>query len=104
MLRSLDHVARSARRRADAQAGEAIERPRLDIDAWIEQARARFLAAYADGMRLSGTPVTLDLDLLDAFEVAREVRGLVVAATQMPSGLWAPWEGMRRLLEHGEPV
>jgi trehalose synthase-fused probable maltokinase len=104
VLRSLDHVARSARRRADAQAEEAIERPRLDIDAWIEKARARFLAAYADGLRRSGTPVTLDLDLLDAFEVAREIRGLVVAATQMPSGLWAPWEGMRWLLEHGDPA
>ena len=104
MLRSLDHVARSARRRADAQAGEAIERPRLDIDAWIEKARARFLAAYADGLRRSGTPVTLDLDLLDAFEVAREIRGLVGAATRMPSGLREPWEGLRWLLEHGEPA
>jgi trehalose synthase-fused probable maltokinase len=103
MLRSLDHVARSARRRADAQVGEAIERPKLDIDAWIEMARARFLAAYADGLRRSGAPVTLDLDLLDAFEVAREIRSLAYAATVAPSGLWAPREGMRWLLEHGEP-
>ncbi len=48
--------------------------------------------------------MTLDLDLLDAFEVAREIRGLVVAATRLPSGLWAPWEGLRWLLEHGEPA
>ena len=51
VLRSLDHVARDARRRADARTGAAIERPRLDIDAWIERARARFLAAYAEGLR-----------------------------------------------------
>jgi predicted trehalose synthase len=104
MLRSLDHVARDARRRADLRAGGPVERPRLDIDAWIERARARFLAAYADGLRRSGTPLTLDLDLLDAFEVAREVRGLAYAATVEPSGLSAPWEGMRWLLEHGEPT
>ena len=104
ILRSLDHIARDARRRADARTGEPIERPRLDIDAWIERARARFLAAYADGLRRSGAPVTLDLDLLDAFEVAREIRELAYAATAEPSGLRAPREGMRWLLEHGEPA
>jgi predicted trehalose synthase len=102
MLRSLDHVARDARRRTDARTGGVIERPRLDIDAWIERARGRFLAAYADGLRQSGAPVTLDLDLLDAFEIAREIRGLAYAATVEPSGLWARSEGMRWLLEHGE--
>ena len=104
LLRSLDHVARDARRRAEARTGEAIDRPRLDIDAWIERARARFLAAYVDGLRRSGAPVTLDRDLLDAFEVAREIRELVDAATLLPSGLWVPREGMRWLLEHGEPA
>ena len=54
VLRSLDHVARDARRRADERAGGAIERPRLDIDAWIERARSRFLAAYAEGLRRFG--------------------------------------------------
>ena len=102
VLRSLDHVARDARRRADQRAGGAIERPRLDIDAWIERARARFLAAYAEGLRRSGAPVALDLDLLDAFEVAREVRELASAATVGSSGLWAPSEGLRWLLERGE--
>ena len=104
VLRSLDHVARDARRRADQRAGGAIERPRLDVDAWIERARARFLAAYAEGLRRSGASVTLDLDLLDAFEVAREIRELVFAATLMPSGIWAPRAGMRWLLEHAEPA
>ncbi len=104
MLRSLDHVARDARRRADLRAGGPIDRPRLDIDAWIERARARFLAAYAEGLRRSGAPVTLDLDLLDAFEVAREIRELVYAATLQPATLWAAREGMAWLLRHGEPA
>ncbi len=103
LLRSLDHVARSARRRAERRAGGPIERPSLDIDAWIEHARARFLEAYAEGLRRSGAPVTLDLDLLDAFEVAKEAYEFVYAATVLPSWLWAPREGMRWLLEHGEP-
>jgi maltose alpha-D-glucosyltransferase / alpha-amylase len=102
MLRSFDHVARSAGRRAERRVGAPIERPGLDIEAWIERARARFLASYADGLRRSGAPVTLDLDLLDAFEVAKEAYELVYAATVLPSWLWAPRDGMRWLLEHGE--
>lgn len=102
MLRSLDHVARSARRRAERRAGGAIERPGLDIDAWIERARERFLGAYAAGLRQSGSPVTVDLDLLDAFEIAKECYEFSYAATVLPSWLWAPRDGMRWLLAHGE--
>jgi predicted trehalose synthase len=80
-----------------------VERPGLDVETWIERARERFLAAYADGLRRSGAPVTLDLDLLDAFEVAKESYEFVYAATVLPSWLWAPREGMRWLLAHGEP-
>jgi maltose alpha-D-glucosyltransferase / alpha-amylase len=104
LLRSLDHVARSARRRAERRAGGPIERPGLDVDAWIDRARARFLAAYADGLRRSGAPIDLDLDLLDAFEVAKEAYEFAYAATVLPSWLWAPREGMRWLLGHGEPA
>jgi maltose alpha-D-glucosyltransferase / alpha-amylase len=104
MLRSLDHVARDARRRADARTGEPVDRPRLDIDDWIERARARFLAAYTEGLRGSSVSATLDLDLLHAFEVAREIRGLVFPAREQPSGPWCPVEGMRWLLEHEEPA
>lgn len=104
MLRSLDHVARSAGRRAERRSGGPVERPGLDIDAWIDRARARFLAAYAEGLHRSGAPLTLDLDLLDAFEVAKEVHEFVYAATVLPDWLWAPHEGMRWLMEHGEPV
>jgi trehalose synthase-fused probable maltokinase len=102
MLRSLDHVARSARRRAERRPGGPIERPGLDIEAWIERSRERFLEAYADGLRRSGAPITLDLDLLDAFEVAKEAYEFVYAATVLPSWLWAPREGMRWLLAHGD--
>ncbi len=102
LLRSLDHVARSAQRRAELRAGSPIEQPGLEIDAWIGRARARFLAAYADGLRRSGAPITLDLDLLDAFEVAKEVYDFGYAATVLPSWLWAPREGMAWLLAQGD--
>ena len=102
MLRSLDHVARSARRRAERRSGGPIERPGLDVEAWIERARARFLGAYAAGLRHAGAPPMLDLDLLDAFEVAKECYEFSYAATVLPSWLWAPRDGMRWLLAHGE--
>jgi trehalose synthase-fused probable maltokinase len=102
LLRSLDHVARSARRRAERRNGGPIERPGLDIDAWIERARARFLEAYAVGLRQQDAPFGLDLDLLDAFEVAKECYEFSYAATVLPTWLWAPRDGMRWLLAHGE--
>jgi maltose alpha-D-glucosyltransferase / alpha-amylase len=105
LLRSLDHVARSARRRAERRASEAgrpLGRPGLDVDAWIERARERFIAAYVAGLRQAGSPYTVDLDLLDAFEVAKESYEFVYAATVLPSWLWAPREGMRWLLARGE--
>ena len=101
LLRSLDHVARSARRRAEERAGP-IERPGLDIDVWIERARERFLGAYVAGLRQADAPFSVDLDLLDAFEVAKECYEFVYAATVLPSWLWAPRDGMRWLLAHGE--
>jgi maltose alpha-D-glucosyltransferase/alpha-amylase len=102
LLRSLDHVARSARRRAEARNGGPLERPGLDIEAWIDRARERFLGAYADGLMRAASTIVLDLDLLDAFEVAKEAREFVYAATMLPSWLWAPREGMRWLLAHGD--
>jgi trehalose synthase-fused probable maltokinase len=102
MLRSLDHVARSARRRAEARSGGPIDRPGLDVDAWIERARERFLGAYAAGLRGTGSPIVMDLDLVDAFEVAKECYEFTYAATVLPSWLWAPRDGMRWLLAHGQ--
>ena len=104
LLRSFDHVARSARRRAERRAGGPLEPPGLDLDAWVERARSRFLTAYARSLRSPGAPSPLDLDLLDAFEVAKGVHELVHAATVLPGSLWAPHEGMRWLIEHGEPA
>ncbi|HEX5827701.1 MAG TPA: hypothetical protein VFY23_09290, partial [Candidatus Limnocylindrales bacterium] len=105
LLRSLDHVARSAHgravRRAEAE-GRTLDRPGLDVDAWIERARARFLRAYADELRRRGAPFGVDEDLLDAFEVAKECYEFVYAATVLPSWLWAPREGMRWLLARGD--
>jgi maltose alpha-D-glucosyltransferase/alpha-amylase len=101
LLRSLDHVARSARRRAARRDG-AADPPGLDIDAWIGRARTRFIDAYLAELRRVGAPITLDLDLLDAFEVAKECYEFRYAATVLPSWLWAPREGMRWLLAHGE--
>ncbi len=102
LLRSLDHVARSARRRAELRNGGPIARPALDVDAWIGRARQRFLAAYAAGLRHEAAPIALDLDLLDAFEVAKECYEFSYAATVLPSWLWAPRDGMRWLLAQGE--
>ena len=105
LLRSLDHVARSAARRAARRAeaeGRTLERPGLDVEAWIERARERFLASYAQELRRRGAPFSVDLDLLDAFEVAKEAYEFVYAATVLPSWLWAPREGMRWLLARGE--
>ena len=101
MLRSLDHVARSARRRAERATGGPIARPGLDVDAWIGRARERFIGAYATGLRGAGAPIVVDLDLLDAFEVAKEAYEFEYAATVLPSWLWAPREGMRWLLGRG---
>ena len=101
LLWSLDYVARSAARRADGRAGQPIETPGLDIEAWIARSRARFLRAYADGLRGAGAPFAPDLDLLDAFEVVKECDKYTYAATMLPSWLWAPRAGMRWLLAHG---
>ena len=54
------------------------------------------------GQRRDPALVQVDLDLLDAFEVAKECYEFVYAATVLPSWLWAPRDGMRWLLGHGE--
>ena len=54
------------------------------------------------GLRQADAPFTVDMDLLHAFEVAKECYEFVYAATVLPSWLWAPRDGMRWLLAHGE--
>lgn len=99
MLRSIDHVARSARRRAEARHVGALERPSLDLDAWHRRARERFLEAYRAGLLERRVPADLDLDLLRAFEIDKELYEFAYAATYLPSWLYAPTEGMRWLIE-----
>ena len=99
MLRSLDHVGRSAGRRAEARNRGPLETPGLDLEGWLRRARARFLAAYGAGLRRAGSPIVVDPALIRAFEIEKECYEFVYAATYLPSWLWAPTEGMRSLFE-----
>jgi maltose alpha-D-glucosyltransferase/alpha-amylase len=97
MLRSLDHVGRSAGRRAESRNGGRLEQPGLDLDGWLRRSRERFLDAYKAGLRETGAPIVVDPDLIRAFEIEKECYEFVYAATYLPSWLWAPTEGMRGL-------
>jgi len=99
MLRSLDHVARSAGRRAEAASGGPLEQTSLDLDAWIRRARERFLEAYRSGLLERRVWIDVDPDLLHAFEVDKELYEFSYAATYLPSWLYAPIGGMRALFE-----
>jgi maltose alpha-D-glucosyltransferase/alpha-amylase len=100
MLRSLDHVGRSAMRRVRERApGLARNHRGLDVDVWIARARERFLAAYTDGLRDAGVPSDLDPALLRAFEVDKELYELAYAAAYFPSWLYAPLAGIRALFD-----
>jgi maltose alpha-D-glucosyltransferase/alpha-amylase len=99
MLRSLDHVGRSAGRRAAARNGRALESPGLDLDAWLRRAPERFVDAYRTGLREAGAPIDVDPALLRAFEIEKETYEFIYASTYLPTWLWAPTEGMRALLD-----
>jgi predicted trehalose synthase len=99
MLRSLDHVGRSAGRRAIVRNGGPLESPGLDLDAWLRRARERFVAAYRAGLREAGSRIVVDPALLRAFEIEKETYEFIYASTYLPSWLWAPTEGMRGLLD-----
>jgi maltose alpha-D-glucosyltransferase/alpha-amylase len=98
MLRSFDHVGRSAGRRAEERNGGPLASPGLDLEAWLRRSRERFLVAYREGLRSAGAPIEVDPDLLRAFEIEKEVYEFVYASTYLPEWLWAPTEGMRGLL------
>jgi maltose alpha-D-glucosyltransferase/alpha-amylase len=97
MLRSIDHVGRSAGRRAEDRNGGPLERAGLDLPGWLVRARERFLEAYRAGMLEARVVPDLDPALLRAFEVDKELYEFAYAATYLPSWLWAPTEGMRGL-------
>ncbi len=99
MLRSLDHAARSARRRAEARHGGPLERTGLDLDDWLRRARDRFLVAYTAGLLERRIVPDIDPDLLHAFEVDKELYEFAYAATYLPSWLYAPTEGMLALFD-----
>jgi maltose alpha-D-glucosyltransferase/alpha-amylase len=101
MLRSLDHVGRSAGRRAVARNGGALELPGLDLDSWLRRAPERFIDAYRAGLREAGAPIDFDPALLRAFEIEKETYEFIYASTYLPTWLWAPTEGMRALLDAG---
>ena len=99
MLRSIDHVGRSAGRRAQARHGGPLDTPGLDLEGWRRRARERFLAAYRGGLREAGSPIVVDPVLVRAFEIEKECYEFVYASTYLPSWLWAPTEGMLGLLD-----
>ena len=85
MLRSFDHLARWTLR-------EHPEPARLRAaEAWIAEARRRFLAAYG----------AVDASLLRALEVEKETYEFSYAAAFIPSWMFVPRQAMRTLL--GEP-
>jgi maltose alpha-D-glucosyltransferase/alpha-amylase len=99
MLRSLDHVARSARRRAAARDTGRLDRQGLDIEGWIRRSRERFLEAYRAELVERRLWLDIDPDLLHAFEVDKELYEFAYAATYLPTWLYAPTEGMQALFE-----
>ena len=99
MLRSLDHVGRSAGRRAVARNGGPLDAPGLDLDEWLRRSRERFLDAYRTGLREAGSPIAVDPGLIRAFEIEKECYEFIYASTYLPSWLWAPTEGLRGLFE-----
>jgi trehalose synthase-fused probable maltokinase len=86
MLRSIDHVARSASRRAGTNG------PAGTLDGWIDAARAAFLDGY-------GAPI--DGLLLHALEVEKELYEFTYAASYLPEWRYAPAGGLRWLLARG---
>jgi len=101
MLRSIDHVARSAARRAEAANGGPLSHVGLDLAGWIARGRERFLEAYRAGLLERRVWADVDPDLLHAFEVDKELYEFVYAATYLPTWMYAPIEGMRALIPEG---
>lgn len=91
MVRALDHVGRVVQRRRPGS--------EADIDGWIREARARFLAAYEDG--LGDDEALFDPRLLFPFEVAQECHEHVYAARYLPRWAYVPDLALPAILEAG---
>jgi predicted trehalose synthase len=76
MLRSLDYAARTAHHEHG-----------LDADAWLRDARERFLGAYGDA----------DPGLLTAFELEKACYEVRYEANNRPGWTWLPIEALERL-------
>src|SRR4029078_3139970 len=63
LVRSLDHVARMSELRSAGVAG-----PKLDVDAWIERAQERCIAAYREALEAADSGLVFDPALLRACE------------------------------------
>lgn len=88
---SLDHVGRIVDRRTE---GRHVAR----IDAWIDQARTGFLAAYVTTLTEGGRRELLDDRLLTALEAERVCRELLYAARTLPRWMYAPLGTLRRMI------
>ena len=98
MLRSLHHVALSAKRRAVEASGGPLASPGLDLDGWLRRSRERFLASYRAGVRRWEVDLTIDDDLLLAFELEKACYEFVYAATYLPSWADIAFGGLQGLL------
>ena len=88
LVRSLDHVARSAQVRAGL--GAPV------MDEWIRFAQEVVLASYDNG--LGDSPVRLDRQTLRLFCLEKELYEFVYAARILPEWLYAPQLGMQWLM------
>lgn len=93
MLRSIDHVARSATRRSGTE--DHAEGP----DPWIADARAAYLGSYEDELSSWDVNVELDPTLLHALEMEKELYEFTYAAGYLPAWRYAPAGGLRWLLD-----
>jgi maltose alpha-D-glucosyltransferase/alpha-amylase len=96
MVRSLDHIARTAELRAHSVRGSG-----LDVDAWIARATARFCEVYAAELQTADCGLAFDPALLRAFELEKETYEFIYASQFLPSWLYAPRLGMRWLFRAG---
>lgn len=88
---SLDHVGRIVDRRTDGAHGRAV-------DAWVDQARQMFLAAYVETLTTAGRAELFDARLLVAFEAERVCREILYAAGTLPRWMYAPLGTLRRMI------